>query len=477
MKRLIFDITEIFNQIVLVECGKLIEYHLEKKEDKSILGNIYKGRVQNVLKGMQSAFVDIGIGKNAFLFVNDALYGEDIIQKGLSVTKILKPGQEIMVQVSKEAMGTKNPKVTTNISLPGRYVVIMPNVDYIGISHRIEDEKERNRLLELVQQVKPNNIGVIIRTAAVGVSKEELYRDIENLAKIYGEIIKLYNTVSAPNLIYEESNFIIKYIRDMLSDDIDEIIVNDKTEYENIVKYLRNLGIQKTDKVKFESGDLISMYGVDHQVNKILERKIWLKSGGFIMFDQTEALTVIDVNTGKYVGRSSLEETIFKTNMEAAEEIALQLRLRDIGGIIVIDFIDMNNENNKKKLLEFFKDKLQSDRTKCTVLGYTQLGLVEMTRKRVRSQVSFYLENKCPVCNGKGFVYSNEMLLLKIRREIERIYRHVNTDKLYINSNLRIIKLVKDRGFVKHYKGKFGIDIEFIVDENKKYDEFEISFK
>lgn len=477
MKRLIFDITEIFNQIVLVENGKLKEYHPERKEERSILGNIYKGKVQNVLKGMQSAFVDIGIGKNAFLFVDDALYGENIIQKGLSVTKILRPGQEIMVQVSKEAMGFKNPKVTTNISLPGRYIVYMPNVDYIGISHRIEDEKERNRLLELVQEIKPNDAGVIIRTAAFGASKEELCRDIENLIKMYSEIIKIYNTVSAPSLVYEESNFIMKYIRDMFSDDIDEIIINNMAEYDNIIKYLKNIGNKKTDRVKYESGDLIRKYGIDYQIDDLLEKKIWLKSGGFIMFDQTEALTVIDVNTGKYVGKSSLEETIFKTNMEAAEEIALQLRLRDIGGIIIIDFIDMNSENDRKKLLEFFKDKLQSDRTKCTVLGYTQLGLVEMTRKRVRSQVSSYLVNKCPVCNGEGIVYSSEMLLQKIKREIERICEHVNTDKIYINSNPRIIKLVKDRGFVKLYKGKFDIDVEFVVDENKKYDEFEVSFK
>lgn len=477
MKRLIFDTNEIFNQIALVENGKLKEYHPEKKEDKSILGNIYKGKVQNILKGMQSAFVDIGIGKNAFLFINDSFDNKDTIQKDLSVTKILKPGQEIMVQVSKEAMGTKSPKVTTNIALPGRYMVMMPNVDYIGISHRIDNEKEKNRLLEMISDIKPNNAGLIIRTAAFGATREELCKDIENLSKIYAEIIKIYNTVPAPGLIYEESNFIIKYIRDMFNEDIDEIIVNDKVEHENIKRYLKNIGDQKTDRVKYESGDLIGVYGVDYQIDKLLERRIWLKSGGFIMFDQTEALTVIDVNTGKYVGKSSLQETIFKTNMEAAEEIALQLRLRDIGGIIIIDFIDMNNENDRKKLLEFFKDKLQYDRTKCTVLGYTQLGLIEMTRKRVRSQVSSYLVNKCPVCNGEGLVYSNELLLQKVKREIERICEHVNTDKIYLKSNSRIIKLLTDSDFIKFYKDKLGIEIEMTIDESKEYNEFEMRFK
>lgn len=474
MKRIIFNIDEIFYQMALLENGKLKEYHPEKKEDRSILGNIYKGKVKNVLKGMQSAFIDIGLNKNAFLFSSDLQYNDKNENNNNIITKVIKSGQELMVQVSKEAVGTKNPRVTANISIPGRYMVMMPEIDYLGISHRITDEKEKARLIGIIKKMKNDNVGIIIRTAAEKATEEDLYNDFKNLLRLYEELKIAYKNSSGPSLIYEENNFVIKYLRDIYNDEIEEIVVNNKNEFENIKKYLKSIGKDNTDFVKYENGDLISLYGIDYQIEKLLDKKIWLKSGGFIIIDQTEALTVIDVNTGKYIGNSSLEETIYKTNKEAAEEIALQLRLRDIGGIIIIDFIDMTNENFKKKLLDIFKESLQKDRSKCTVLGFTQLGLVEMTRKRVRSQVSFYLANKCPVCKGEGIVFSDEYLLQKIIREVNRICTNVLTDKIYIKANKRVIKLFNQ--LEEKIKEDYNVNVEIIQDNNKSYDEFEIGF-
>jgi len=473
LKRLILDIDENLSQIALLENGKLKEYHPEKRDGKNILGNIYKGKIQNVLKGMQAAFVDIGIGKNAFLFFDDVLFQQENLPK--SITQVLKPGQPIMVQVSKEAVGMKNPRVTANISLPGKYVVLMPNVDYIGISHRIEEEVERKRLQEIVKKLKPEGIGIIVRTAALEATEQQIREDLEELIRLYEKIQKDFQNAPLPSLIYKEEDFAIKYLRDLLSNEVDEIVVNDKEEYENIKRYLKNVG-KENISVTYEEGDLLGIYGADFQVDKLLEKKVWLKSGGFVIIDQTEALTVIDVNTGKYVGKSSLEETIYKTNLEAAEEIALQLKLRDIGGIIIIDFIDMKNENFKRDLLEFFKKELQKDRTKCTVLGYTQLGLVEMTRKRVRSQVGSYLKEKCPTCKGEGVVYSTEYIYKRLRNNIERVLRHVNVQKIYIKGNDKVVKIAAEKGIIKFYKEKFNVDLELVVDNNKEYGYFEIEF-
>ncbi|HHW56907.1 MAG TPA: Rne/Rng family ribonuclease [Clostridia bacterium] len=474
LKRLILDIDENLNQIALLEDGKLKEYHPEKKDGKSILGNIYKGKVQNVLKGMQSAFVDIGIGKNAFLFSDDILFRQENFNK--SITQVLKPGQVIMVQISKEAVGMKNPRVTANISLPGKYVVLMPSIDYVGISHRIEKDEDRKKLLEIAKKVKPQGIGLIMRTASLEATEGQIQEDLEELFQLYEKIQKDFQNAPVPSLIYKEENFLIKYLKNFLSDEMDEIIINDKEEYESIKKYLKNLGKEHV-LIKYEEGDLMGLYGVDYQVEKLLGKKIWLKSGGFLIIDQTEALTVIDVNTGKYVGKTSLEETIYRTNLEAAEEIALQLKLRDIGGIIIIDFIDMKNENFKRELLEFFKKELQKDRTKCTVLGYTQLGLVEMTRKRVRSQVSTYLKEKCPMCEGEGMVYSEEYIYKKLKNNIERILRHAAVKKLVVRGHYKVLEVAEERKLSKLYREKFDLEMNFIFDDKKKYGEFEMDFE
>ncbi|SNX55157.1 ribonuclease G [Thermoanaerobacterium sp. RBIITD] len=476
MKRILFDISENFNQVAYIKDSILIEYHIENLANRSIVGNIYKGKVQNVIKGMQSAFIDIGIGKNAYLFINDIIEKNDSNAEKKTITKLLKPGQEIMVQVSKDSMGLKNPKVTTNFSLPGKYVVLMPGVDYIGISHRIDNEIEKSKLMEIAKRIKPENAGLIIRTAAQNVSKEEFENDILSLCKLYEKIMERYETAKAPDLIYEEENFIIKYIRDMSSFMVDEIIINDLKQYEELKNYLKNQD-HKNFVVRYEEGDLIGLYGVEKQVERLLNKRVWLKSGGFIIIDKVEALTVIDVNTGKYIGNSSLQETILKTNIEAAKEIAVQLRLRDIGGIIIIDFIDMDNENDRQKLINVFEECLKNDRSKCSLLGFTQLGLVEMTRKRVRSNVSEYMIDKCPCCNGTGHIISNDMLLLKLKRTIERICKNTNAKKIIIKSNKKIANIIVQNGLKEKYLQMFGISIVPVICDAMNLNDFDVSYE
>lgn len=472
MKRILFDISDKFYQVAYLEDGLLIEYHVEHSDKKSIVGNIYKGKVKNTIKGMQSAFIDIGIDKNAYLFVNDV---KGIPESNSSITKYVKPGQDIIVQVLKDSIGLKNPRVTTNISLPGKYVVLMPDYDHVGISHRIEDEKKRMELINIAKRVKPDNVGIIIRTAAQYVGEEEFENDIVDLCKLYEDILNKCKFADSPELIYEEENFIIKYIRDLSSLMVDEIVVNDITEYKKIFDYIKKEGLNI--RVKYEDGDLVGLCGIEKQVERLLSKKVWLKSGGFIIIDKTEALTVIDVNTGKYTGKSSLQETILKTNIEAAKEIALQLRLRDIGGIIVVDFIDMDSDNDRQKLLKVFEESLKSDRSKCSVLGFTHLGLVEMTRKRVRSNVSEYLQDNCDCCKGSGYVMSSEMLVLKINRSIERILRNTNAKKITITSNRRILNIIEKNNIIKKYMEKYGVEIDTICNGKFDTDEFYVDYQ
>ncbi|MEG6566125.1 Rne/Rng family ribonuclease [Thermoanaerobacterium saccharolyticum] len=469
MKRILFDISDKFYQVAYLEDGLLIEYHVEYSDKKSIVGNIYKGKVKNTIKGMQSAFIDIGLDKNAYLFVNDV---KGILKSNSSITKYVKPGQDIIVQVLKDSIGLKNPKVTTNISLPGKYVVLMPDSDHVGISHRIEDEKKRMELINIVKRVKPDNVGIIIRTAAQYVGEEEFERDIVDLCKLYEDILNKSKVAGSPELIYEEENFITKYLSSLM---VDEIIVNDAEEYKRIFDYIKKEGLNIS--VKYEDGDLVGLYGIEKQVERLLSKKVWLKSGGFIIIDETEALTVIDVNTGKYTGKSSLQETILKTNIEAAKEIALQLRLRDIGGIIVVDFIDMDSDNDRQKILKVFEESLKSDRSKCSVLGFTHLGLVEMTRKRVRSNVSEYLQEKCDCCKGAGYIVSSDMMQLRINRSIERILRNTNAKKITITSNRRVRNIIEKSGIIEKYMEKYGVEINTVCNSKLDTDEFHVDYQ
>lgn len=432
-KDILADVDRDQIRIGVLEDRQLVEYYVERTYDERVIGNIYKGKVANVLPGIQAAFVDIGLEKNAFLYIGDLNSFKqnsededvfDVIAK-TSIKDILHVGQEVLVQVVKESMGTKGARVSMNITLPGRYLVLMPTVDYVGISRRIESEAERQRLKSLAEEIRPPHMGVIVRTVAEGKDIDELNSDMEYLKRLWDNIRKKQKGGKAPRLIYKDMNLLARIVRDIFTPEVNKFYVNTSYGYEKVRELASCISPSLKDRVSLYMGqeDIFEYFNIESDVQRALERKIWLKSGGYIVIDHTEALTAIDVNTGKFVGSIDLEDTVVKTNLEAAREIAKQLRLRDIGGIIIIDFIDMNSQEHKKMVIETLEAELKKDRTKAHVLGITNLGLVEMTRKKVRQSLDEVLEKVCPYCEGRGRILSEDTMAKKVEREISRIFR------------------------------------------------------
>ena len=394
MKEIIINIDEEDNKtIMLVENGKLIERYIENSTIKRLEGNIYLGKIQNVLQGMQAAFVDIGEEKNTFIHLKDILPKldtktndtEEIVKKS-NIKDIVKVGMPILVQVKRDSTNKKGARVSTHINLPGRFTVYMPDANFITISQKIEDEKERERLIKIVQSNLPQNAGIIVRTSAIGKTEAEIKEDIENLHAKWNEIKTISKNIQEenPKLIYKNSGIIKRILVDLVDQDIERIIVNNNKQYKEINKILSETN-QKIEIILKEQKSILDMYDLENQLEKIDNRKIWLKCGGFITIDKTEALTAIDVNSGKYVGTKDLEQTVYTVNKEASIEIAKQLRLRDIGGIIIIDYIDMKENEHKQKIVEVLKENLKKDRSKTQIVGFTELNLLEMTRKHMCS--------------------------------------------------------------------------------------------
>lgn len=443
-KEILINVGEEETRVAVLENKVLVEMYIERSPNQRLVGNIFKGRVENVLPGMQAAFVDIGLEKNAFLYVEDAIpartpdsgqnHGNSTLTT--NICDILKHGQEIIVQIVKEPIGTKGARVTTHITLPGRYVVLMPTVDYIGISRRIEDERERDRLRGLAARIKPDGMGVIVRTVAEGVDEEELRLDINMLTGLWRKIINRSNHGPVPNLLHRDLELVQRILRDTFTEDVDRLIIDSRYEYEKILDLLDILGPRLKVKVFLEErNNLFEENNIDAELEKALKRKVWLKCGGYIVIDQAEALTAVDVNTGKYVGSTNLEDTVLKTNLEAAVEIARQLRLRNIGGIIIVDFIDMNREEHRQQVLEVLEEEIRKDKTKTNILGITQLGLVEMTRKKVRPSLAEVLQKTCPYCEGRGKVLSEETVGIYIRQQIYQMAGRTAADTILVEAN------------------------------------------
>ena len=437
-KEIIVDINPYQTRVVLLEDGSPSEIYIERRGRERLVGNIYKGRVQNVLPGMQAAFVDIGLERNAFLYAGDiqidrsdfTFHGQQSELKSapLNIKDIVKPGQEVLVQIVKEPVGTKGARVTTNITLPGRTLVLMPSVNYVGVSRRIEDECERTRLKNLLEGLTAEQkMGVIVRTVAEGKGEEEFQADLHFLIRLWERIQQKSRLVSAPRLIHAEEPLVFRTIRDLFTPDIKRLVINDREFCEKIQLVAGIISPTLRDRVELyeDVPDMFDLLGLESAIDKALARKVCMKNGGYIIIDQTEALTTIDVNTGKYVGTDNLQETITVTNCEAAKEIARQLRLRDISGIIIVDFIDMDEIADKERVLATLRSELQKDRTKSNVLGITQLGLVEMTRKKTRQCISHTLQSPCPYCGGDGKVLSHETVVLKARKQLMRM---ISTD-------------------------------------------------
>ena len=379
--------------IMLVENGILVEKHEEHENHQRLEGNVYCGKVQSVLQGMQSAFVDIGEKRNTFIRLKDLLPKEDEAKtdidsklKEKNITDIIKPGEKILVQVKRDGTESKGARVSTHINLPGRFVVFMPNTNFITVSHKIEDETEKNRLIEIVKKVLPKGDGAIIRTSGNNIEEDILKQDLESLIKKWKQIKKEYDEhkLNGPKLVYDNKALLRRTLIDVVDQNLNKVIVNDKKTNKDVNDILKSMGMEnKIELILKENEDLLEMHSLRSQVEKMSNRKIWLKCGGFITIDRTEALTAIDVNTGKYTGGNNLEQTVFKVNKEATVEIAKQLRLRDIGGIIIIDYIDMHEEKSKKEIIELLAQSLKKDRTKSQILGFTKLNLLEMTRKNM----------------------------------------------------------------------------------------------
>lgn len=419
-KEIIINIDPEEVRVAVLEQGTVVELIIERATQQGLVGNIYKGRVENILPGMQAAFINIGQDKNGFLYTGVSQDEEDecpaVPQEQITV------GKPILVQVAKEAGGTKGARLTTQLTIPGRYVVLIPMAEYIGISRRIECEEERERLHQIAERIKPPGVGVIVRTVAVGKNDDELQADIQYLCNLWASLQPSIKNSPAPSLIYRDISLVNRIVRDFFTEDIEKIIVDDPGVYKQLRELLA--GIHYEDRVRlFEGRDIFDFYGLESEFEKAAKRRVWLKCGGYIVIDQTEALTVIDVNTGKFVGNTNLADTVLTTNLDAAEEIARQLRIRDIGGIIIIDFIDMSSEEHQQQVLQCLQEMLKKDRTKTNVLGLTQLGLVEMTRKKVRPDLRSMLLKECSYCEGRGRVLSEETVAIQLKRRLRRIIK------------------------------------------------------
>ncbi len=428
------------SRLAIIEDGQLVEFYTERAEEDQAAGNIYKGRVENVLPGMRAAFVNLGQEKNAFLYVDDAHAEERDHSRGRSIQDVLKVGQEVIVQVSKEPIGSKGARVTTNVSLPGRYLVLTPYSDTIGVSRRIARESERERLRTLAERMRPWGMGIIVRTVAEGVPQHTLIRDLAYLRRLWSRIKARARTAHSPALLHREANLVFRTIRDHFDESVDRFVVDDAQAYQRAREIAGTLSPKLKQRIDLYTGavPLFEARGAEAELDRALKRRVWLKCGGYLVVDETEALTVIDVNTGKNVGTTDLSDTVLSTNKEAAVEIARQMRLRDLSGIIVVDFIDMEGDDDEGELIKTLHGALKSDRTRVTVLGMTRLGLLEMTRKKVRESLLSQMTRVCPSCEGRGHVLSEEVIARRLRQRIVDRLRETGAEAILAEAHPQI---------------------------------------
>ncbi len=499
-KELVINTTSHETRVALLESGHIAELYIERTRERGIVGNIYQGRVIRVLPGMQAAFVDIGLEKAAFLYVADVLDEMEAVEQFIEgashhakpseggedderpplppIEDLLQEGQTILAQVAKEPIGTKGARITSHISLPGRHLVFMPTVDHIGISRRIENEQEKDRLRGIIESIRPKGTGFIVRTAAEGKSEEDLRADVEFLLGLWKDIAKRKENKKAPSLIHSDLDVTSKVLRDILTEDVRRIVVDSQEEYDKIVRFLGTFmpKLNVTIELYDQDEPIFDAFGLEVEIARALGRKVWLKSGGYIIIEQTEALTAIDVNTGRFVGKHNLEDTILKTNLEAVKEIAFQLRLRNIGGLIIIDFIDMEKELHREKVHSALEEALKNDKSKTNILKISELGLVEMTRKRVRESIGRTLCEPCPYCEGKGYVKSRTTMVYEVFRELRREIRDLPGYRLTLQVHPDIAALLYDeeRHGLEELERLFEKQISITVRPNYHIEQFDI---
>ena len=469
-KQLIINVTEHETRVAHLEDGNIVELYVDRGDDSNIVGNIYKGRVRRVLPGMQAAFVDIGLNQAAFIYVDDVhsngykeweeifsidpddeqtLSDEEVQptnlkRRDVQIEELISEGSEILVQVAKSPMGTKGARISSYISLPGRFLVLMPTSDHIGISRRIEDEVERERLKQLIQMLRTNDYGYIVRTAAEGENEEKLAYEMKFLSNLWENIQKKFQNAPVPSMLHQELSVSLRAVRDLLTYEVEKLVIDSKTTYEAVLAFLDTYMPSLKDHVILYEGaePVFDAYNLEGDISRALKRKVWLKSGGYILIEHTEALAAIDVNTGRYVGKHNLEETILKTNLEAVKEIAYQIRLRDIGGIIIIDFIDMERKSNQEKVFNALKEALKKDKSKTHALPMSEMGLIQMTRKRTREPLTRILCEPCFYCEGEGYLISRQSICFNIYREILRDTLDLNGGRLTLRVNPEIAEFL-----------------------------------
>lgn len=472
-------INSTFNEtrVALIEENNLAEIYVERNLSPQMVGNIYKGKIEKIVPGMQAAFVDIGSGKSGFISVEDvyedsfADFMDDEDRKKLknskqSIQDKLIQGQDILVQVIKEPVHGKGPKLTSNLSIPGKHLVLIAAANIVGISHKIEDEKERERLIEIISRLKPENLGFIARTFSEDVSEKELSKEIKSLIKIWTRIRKSYEKRKRANLIYETPSLTIRAVRDLVTYNIDEIIIDDEKLFSEIKKYLTKTYINKKIKITNYNSDqpLFEKYKIDKEVNEIYKKKVWLKSGGFLIIEETEGLTVIDVNTGRYIGKSDQTKTLLNINLEAAEEIVRQIRLRNLVGIIVIDFIDQKDPKLRKKLFNTFKVGSQKDKARTVIQDISQFSVLQLTRQRTRESILNTLADPCQTCMGIGRVKSMDTVSYEILRKIKHLANKPKIKIITLEAHSDIIDnlLKKEEESINFLQESKGLIIKFI---------------
>ena len=446
-EELLINITPQETRIAFLENGMLQEVHIERSRRRGLVGNIYRGKVVRVLPGMQAAFVEVGLERTAFLHASDIDNGEG--DNGSDqIHELLREGQQLIVQVVKDPLGSKGARLTTHISIPARFLVYMPNNGHVGVSQRIESEEERERLKiqvrDLAERHSPG--GYIVRTAAEGIAQEALEKDILFLGQLWGEIQQRSKEGNDIALIHEDMPLVMRTMRDLADADIEKIRIDSRETYLKVCKFAGKFITGMANRIEHYSGErpIFDLYGVEDEIQRALGRKVQLKSGGYLIIDQTEAMTTVDVNTGAFVGHRNLEETIFKTNLEAAQAIARQLRLRNLGGIIIIDFIDMEDLEHRRQVLRALEKSLERDHAKTTLSEVSALGLVQMTRKRTRESLEHVLCETCPTCAGRGTLKTPETVCYEIFREIMRAVRQFDAQQLLVLASQEVVDLLVD---------------------------------
>ena len=466
-------------RVAIVSEGQLQEYYIERPQDRTIVGNIYKGIIDAVLPSLGAAFVDIGLVKKGFLYLSEIEFAfESVDTPKAQAPKEIKKGQEVLVQVVKESFGTKGPRLSTHIGLAGRYLVIMPQDKQVGISRRIEDEVERKRLRQIFNDLKlPKDVGFIVRTAACDKSKQELMRDAQFLYKLWKRLEKTIEQKKAPSLIYEEYDLTLRAIRDSFTEDVSKLLVDSKPEFYRIQNFMRTFLSYLAKKVEFYRGDeLFVEKDIEKQISRIYESRVYLKSKAYLVIEPTEGLVVIDVNSGGFKKKFSQEETAFKVNCEAAQEAARQLILRDLGGIIVIDFIDMEKENHRREVLNTLKKALSNDRAKYDILGISKFGVVEMTRERIHKTVQMLSYQLCPYCGGRGKVKSPMTIAIYALKELKRFLKGKSLKEVSLTVSPSIIdEILKNKEDLKTIEYKFKVKINLISNPTLHIEEIKIA--